>query len=348
MRQALTSACLIFYCWNLRGQSAIGSEVLIKLFTFRIAPLAAFLLWFPAVLLPQQSKSANSRDIAITPDEAVKLAQQGRCKEAIPALKKTMATQAPADIRKTAGVAGLRCALGLDNRDAALDFARVLGKQFSNDPDILFVLVHAYSDLSTRVAQDLGRTAPQSTAAHKLNAEALEMQGKWDEAEHEYRGILEKQPNLPGIHYSIGRLLLVRAGPDADRNAIAPAKQEFQKEVEIDPNNAGAHYILGELAVKEENWQGAVKEFSSATKLDPTFADAYIGLGFTLVTTKRYEEAISALRTAERLVPQNPAVHYSLAQALGRIGRKEEADEELAIHESLVSRQSNPPASEKP
>ncbi len=322
--------------------------MLTKLLTLRIAALAAFLLWVPAIVLAQQSKTASSKDIAVTPDEAVKLAQQGRCKEAIPALKKTMATQAPAEIRKTAGVAGLRCALGLDNRDAVLDFARGLGKQFPGDPDVLFVLVHAYSDLSTRVAQDLGRTAPNSIAAHKLNAESLEMQGKWDEAEHEYRRILEKQPNLPGIHYSIGRILLVRAGPDADRNTIAPAKQEFQKELEIDPSNAGAHYILGELAVKEENWEEGIKEFSSATKLDPTFADAYIGLGFTLVTAKRYEEAIPALRTAERLVPQNPAVHYSLAQALGRLGRKEEADKELAIHESLVSRQSNPPASGKP
>jgi len=51
------------------------------------------------------------------------------------------------------------------------------------------------------MAQDLGRTAPQSLAAHKLNAEALEMQGKWEPAQLEYEGMIEKEPNAPGIHF---------------------------------------------------------------------------------------------------------------------------------------------------
>jgi tetratricopeptide (TPR) repeat protein len=298
--------------------------------------LAGFFLSFPPVVLAQAKTPSNSStENAITPEKAVTLAQQGRCKEAIPALRKAMAAQGPAEEKKTAGVAGLRCALSLDNRDAALDFARALGKQFPRDPDVLFILVHAYSDLSTRAAEDLARTAPQSVPAHKLSAEAFEAQGKWDEAEHEYEGIIQREPNTPGIHYLLGRLLLVRAGADA--KLPERAKEEFQKELQIDPNNAGAHYVLGEIAAKDENWEEAIKEFSAATKLDPSFADAYIGLGFSLVTLKRYEEAIAPLRAAERLTPQNPAVHYSLATALGRLGRKQEADQELAIHQSLVS-----------
>ena len=57
---------------------------------------------------------------------------------------------------------GVRCSLAVDDRDSTLDFIRLLNKQFGRDPDVLFVIVHAYSDLSTRTAQDLGRTAPQS------------------------------------------------------------------------------------------------------------------------------------------------------------------------------------------
>jgi tetratricopeptide (TPR) repeat protein len=304
----------------------------------KVVSLVLFLVWSPSLLQAQQSKATSlATEGAVTPDKAIALAQQGHCKEAIPALKRAMSASTPGDTRKAAGVAGLRCALDLDSRDAVLDFSRTLGKQFPNDPEVLFVLVHAYSDLSTRVAQDLGRTAPQSIPAHKLNAEALEMQGKWDEAEHEFRGMIEREPNVPGIHYLLGRLLLVRAGADADAASIERAKQEFQKELEIDPKNAGAHYVLGEIAAKNEHWEEAIKAFSTATQLDPRFADAYIGLGLTLVTVRRYDEAIGPLRAAERLVPQNPAVHYSLAQALGRVGKKEEADKELAIHQSLVS-----------
>ena len=86
--------------------------------------------------------------------------------------------QFPAPTRKQAGVLGIRCSLAVDDRDSAIDFIRLLNRQFARDPDVLFVVVHAYSDLSTRAAQDLGRTAPQSIAAHKLNAEALEDAGK--------------------------------------------------------------------------------------------------------------------------------------------------------------------------
>ena len=107
-----------------------------------------------------------------------------------------MAGTVAADTRKQAGVLGVRCSLAIDDRDSADEFIRLLNKQFSKDPDVLFVVVHAYSDLSTRTAQDLGRTAPDSFAAHKLNAEALEMQGKWEPAQLEYEGISGRTPML--------------------------------------------------------------------------------------------------------------------------------------------------------
>ena len=245
--------------------------------------------------------------------------------------------QFPAPTRKQAGVLGIRCSLAVDDRDSAIDFIRLLNRQFARDPDVLFVVVHAYSDLSTRTAQDLGRTAPQSIAAHKLNAEALEMQGKWEPAQLEYEGILEKDPNARGIHFLLGRVLLSR--PDAGPDAPERAKQEFLKELQIDPSNADAQYILGELARRDENWDEAISRFSQAAKLNPNFAEAQLGMGSCLVAVKKYEEAIPPLRTAERLMPRNPEVHHTLATALARSGHKEEAEKEFAIHRSLTSAQ---------
>jgi len=294
-------------------------------------------LWFHPVILAKQAKAPTppSSTSGLSPDQAIVLAEQGHCKESIPALKRSMAVQVPAETRKTAGILGVRCSLAVDDRDSTSDFIRLLNKQFARDPDVLFVLVHAYSDLSTRTAQDLGRTAPQSLAAHKLNAEALEMQGKWEPAQLEYEGMIQKEPNAPGIHFLLGRLLLSR--PDAGPDAAARAKQEFLKEVEIDPKNAGAQYILGELARRDEQWDEAISRFSQAAKLDPNFAEAYLGWGFALVTVRKYEEAIPPLRVAERLTPGNPAIHHLLGTALERSGHKEEAEKEFAIHRSLDS-----------
>jgi tetratricopeptide (TPR) repeat protein len=312
-------------------------------------PVVLLLLspWVSAPLWGQQTKTsgAAASETGVTLEKALMLGEQNHCKEAIPELKRGMIGTATPETKKKAGVLGLRCSLGLDNRDAAVDFIRQLAKQFPRDPDVLFILVHAYSDLSTRAGEDLGRTAPDSIPAHKLNAEALEMQGKWGEAEREYEGMIEREPNMPGLHFLLGRLLLSR--PDADAQALDRARSEFEKELQIDPKNAAAHYVLGELASKNDNWEEAIKQFSEAAKLDANFAEAYLGWGFALVTVKRYQEAIPPLRIAEKLTPGNPSVHYSLATALVRTGQKEEAEKEFAIHRSLTAAAA-PPASGKP
>jgi tetratricopeptide (TPR) repeat protein len=292
-------------------------------------------LWLGSCSLAHQGKaSATSGVTGLSAEKAVSLAEQGRCQESISSLKHAMAPQVPAETRKRAGIVGIRCSLTLDDRDSAVEFIRLLNKQFSHDPDVLFVVVHAYSDLSTRAAQDLGRTAPQSVAAHKLNAEALEMQGRWEPAQLEYEGILEKEPNAPGIHFLLGRLLLSK--PDAGPEAAERAKQEFLKEVEIDPKNAGAQYILGELARRDEKCDEAIPRFSQAAKLDANFGEAYLGWGACLVSLKRYEEALPPLERAVRMQQGNPAAHYNLAVALSRTGKKEEAEKEFAIQRQLT------------
>jgi tetratricopeptide (TPR) repeat protein len=287
-------------------------------------------------ILAQQAKAASKTTLGLSPDKAIALAEQGRCRESMSGLKHAFEGEVPAAVRKQAGVAGIRCAMGLDDRASAAEFIRLLNKQFSKDPDVLFVIIHAYSDLSTRTAEDLARNAPQSIAAHKLNAEALEMQGKWEPAQLEYEDMIKKEPNARGIHFLLGRLLLSRPDPPAD--AQERAKQEFLKEIEVDPSNAAAHYILGELARRDQKWDEAISRFSEASKLNPNFAEAYLGWGNCLVSLKKYEEAISPLRTAERLTPENPEVHHVLATALERSGHKDEAQKEFAIHQNLSSK----------
>jgi tetratricopeptide (TPR) repeat protein len=292
-------------------------------------------LWSASIALGQQAKSAPAPQSALSPENALSLAEQGHCRENISALKHAMSSQMDSTTKKEVGVVGVRCSLAVDDRDSTLDFIHFLHKQFPLDPDLLFVIVHAYSDLSTRTAQDLGRTAPQSLAAHKLNAEALEMQGKWEPAQMEYEWMIQKEPNTPGIHFLLGRLLLSQ--PDAGPDAMERAKQELLKEIQIDPNNAGAIYILGELNRRDQKWDEAISRYTQAVKLDPNLAEAYLGWGFCLVNLKKYEDAIPPLRTAERLMPANPEVHHSLGTALERSGHKQEAQKEFAIHETLRS-----------
>jgi tetratricopeptide (TPR) repeat protein len=301
-------------------------------FSFMFRPRFSIL---PLALLTAAFGQA-AKPAPVGPERAIKLAQNGRCEEALPALKRASQPGTDKTVRRTAAFAGVRCAMLINQTGAAVDFLQMLNREFPGDPEVLFVSVHTYSDLSTKAAQQLAMTAPNSIEGHKLNAEALEAQGKWDAAEKEYKAILAQNPQLPGIHFLLGRLLLSK--PDAGPAAGEEAKKEFQAELKLDPSNAGAEYVLGELARQDSQWDDAIQHFSRATKLDAGFGDAFLGLGSALLSAKRFSDAIPPLQTAVKLEPRNPGAHYNLATALTRAGRREEADKEFAIHRQMTQK----------
>ncbi len=263
---------------------------------------------------------------------AIDLAKTGHCAEALPALHRAQARAADADLRRRLGVAGVKCGLAVNRPAEALQFLGGLTRAFPHDPEVLYLATHVYSDLSIRASQDLLFTAPGSPQVHELNAEALETQGKWREAEFEYKAALDKDPNLAGVHYRIGRLLLSQ--PQTATSA-ADAKTEFERELAIDPYNAGAEYVLGELARQTGDWNAAIGHFGRAAKLDVRFPDAYIGLGRALTSADRPQDAIQALVTAVKLEPESPAAHFYLGTAYRHAGRREDADREFALHKQM-------------
>ncbi|MFZ0293860.1 MAG: tetratricopeptide repeat protein [Candidatus Sulfotelmatobacter sp.] len=286
-----------------------------------------------------QSASKASPPLPTIARSAAALAESGHCVEALPALKKSIKVE-DKELRRKIGLDGVRCAMTLHQPDAALEFLHLLAREFPQDPDALYESIHAYSDLSSSASQELARTAPSSYQAHELLAESFESQGKWQEAEKEYRGILKQNPSLPGIHFRLGRALLSVPNPTSD--AASEAKKEFEQELQIDPSNAGAEYVLGELARQSQQWDEAVKRFSRAAKLDPQFGEAFLGLGSSLLSEKQYADAIAPLERAVKLEPRNPDAHYSLAMAYTRAGRKQDGEKEFAIHQRIIGNDPTP------
>lgn len=300
----------------------------------------AVLLLAATVICAAQTPKAPVPPSPANTERGIDLATAGHCAEALPVLRKAVRTTTDSEEKKKAGLAGLRCAMTRNQPYEAVDFLQILSRDFPRDPEVLYQATHAYSDLSIRASQDLLREAPFSYQVHELNAESLEVQGKWDDAAAEYRKILEINPNLPGIHYRLGRVLLSKPNPAPE--LTQEAKTNFEKELKIDPQNAGAEYVLGELARQGSEWADAVDHFTRATKLDAGFAEAYLGLGSSLMSEKRYQEAVAPLETGVKLQPENPVGHYDLATALSRTGHKEEAEREFAIHRKM--QEANPPA----
>jgi tetratricopeptide (TPR) repeat protein len=303
----------------------------------RIHATSILALLLSAFLVRSSAHNSNPPP-AETPEAAehrgLALVQSGHCREALSILKKAVPHLTDKDLQREAGFAEVRCAMALDQRDTAVDALRTLSREFPHDPEVLYITVHTYSDISSRTAQQLAAASPDSPSAHQLLAESFEMQGKWDEAAREYRAILKAAPQSPGIHFRLGRLLLSK--PDPAATAVEEAKKEMELELVLDPTNSGAEYVLGELARQNQQWDDAVTHFSRAAKLDAGFSDAYLGLGTSLLQLKRFPEAVAALETAIKLEPRNPDAHYNLAMAYSRAGRKQDADKEFAIHRQMT------------
>ena len=287
---------------------------------------------FLTALLPIGLSARQARpvspptDPSASAEQGLALVEKGECRSALPLLKKGARTP-DKDLARRVGLATVRCAMLLDQTDAAVAALLSLNREFPHDPEVLYVTTHAYSDLSTQASLRLAHDAPSSYQAHELNAESLELQGKWDDAEKEYRAILEKNPDLPGIHFRIARLILSRPPAPA---TTEDARKELDAELKIDPSNADAEYILGELARQQQQYPEAISHFQRAVKLDPDFAEALRGLGMSLNAGNQFAEAIAPLQQYVKLRPGDPAGHYQLAIAFARSGRKEEADREMA------------------
>jgi tetratricopeptide (TPR) repeat protein len=291
---------------------------------------------FPVAAGAQAHAKVAAASTSAVAEHAASLAEAGKCSEALPLLTKTAAHLSDKELQKRVGLDGVRCATLLQQQEPLLDMLRVLNQHFPHDPEVLYLTVHAYSDLSSNAARELAQTAPTSIPAIEMDAEAHEMQGKWDDAEKDYRKIVSQNPHYPGIHFRLARLLLSRPNPGPDFQD--EAKKELQQELEIDPANAGAEYVLGELARQGQDLPEAVRRFTKATQLNPTFADAYLGLGMSLLAQKNYADAVAPLEAAVKLQPANPAGHYSLATAYARTGRKEDAAREFALQQQATGR----------
>jgi tetratricopeptide (TPR) repeat protein len=306
---------------------------------FPLTSLMCFMLAMAAgaqVNAPTHGKPAAAAGTSTNAEHAASLAETGHCSEALPLLTKAAPHLTDRELQKRVGLDGVRCATLLEQQEPLLDLLRVLNQHFPHDPEVLYFTVHAYSDLSSNAARELAQTAPTSIPALEMDAEANEVQGKWDNAEKDYRRILDKDPHYPGIHFRLARLALSKPNPGPDFQD--EAKKELQQELAIDPANAGAEYLLGEMARQGQDLPEAIRHFTKATQLNPNFADAYLGLGMSRLAEKNYAEAVAPLEAAVKLQPGNPAAHYGLATAYGRTGRKQDADREFALQQQAAER----------
>lgn len=294
-------------------------------------------VWIAAcinVAAAQVPSKLPASDASSATQKAIALVENGRCKEALPILKRSIPHLNDKQLKYSGGMAEARCAMAVDEQTTAVEALLALKRSFPDDPEVLYISTHYFSQLAMRASQELAAKAPNSYQARRLEAEALESQGKWDQVIETYKNILKENPQTPGIHYRLGQALLSNAG---DSGPVDEAKAEFEKELQVDPHNAAAEFVLGELARRAGQWMEAARHFSNATKLDVGFSEAYLALGMSLAAAGKYAEAIPPLQSYVRMEPDDAAGHYQLGIAYARVGNREGATRELALQKQAAA-----------
>jgi tetratricopeptide (TPR) repeat protein len=148
---------------------------------------------------------------------------------------------------------------------------------------------------------------------------------RWDDAVRRFRGIVERYPEMPNVHYAYGAFL---HATDAEA-----ALREFRREIEVSPDHAPARLKIALEHMRRGEGQTGLPYAEEAVRLAPELPPARYILGRLLLTTGDDERAVSELERAARLDPDNPQVRFSLSQAYRRVGRSDDA---RRAHEKFV------------
>ncbi|MFV9644564.1 MAG: tetratricopeptide repeat protein [Desulfobacterales bacterium] len=136
--------------------------------------------------------------------------------------------------------------------------------------------------------------------------QALEIQGRFDEAIPHYYKALEINPNYVDAYNNIG-VALARKGDV--KNAI----NHYYRALQINPDNAKAHNNLGAALACRGNDKDAIYHYNEALRIDSDYAGAYYNLGKIFVNQGKTKDAILHFQKALQKNPDMTQALYNLS-----------------------------------
>jgi tetratricopeptide (TPR) repeat protein len=160
--------------------------------------------------------------------------------------------------------------------------------------------------------------AANTSAFQTKLAEALRLQGKFDEAVAALREALRLEPTSAPAHAALGLALI------GQRNSTE-ALAAYQEALRLDPDLIDAHNGLAVLLASQGRLDEAVIEFREMTRVDPDSAIGYYNLAIALADLDRDVESAAALREVIRINPNHYNAHYNLGELFRLEGKYDES-----------------------
>jgi len=259
----------------------------------------------------------------------------GRNRDAIPYLEWALESSEDLEIRVTAGEKLAECYFALGEAEKGLAVTERLRKLAPNDPDVLYLASKAYASMWNITVQEMLSKAADSYRLHQVLAEVFEAQEKYADAAKEYRVIVQREPRLPGLHYRLGRMILLSdTTGHADQDALA----EFRKELEINPADVPTLVEMGQIYLGLRALDEADRYFSGASEIQPSSVKSKVGLANVLIAKKKFEKALVLMQQSSQLAPDDEDVNYNLMIVNRALGRSAEAKLAMGNFNSIRKR----------
>jgi tetratricopeptide (TPR) repeat protein len=151
---------------------------------------------------------------------------------------------------------------------------------------------------------------PFFTGARLYLSDALQAQGKLDEALEQNRLVLAAEPDTTDALNNIGGLL--------DRKGLSgDAVKAFQQSLAVKPGQAMPHSKIGRIYMGEHHFSSAAEEFAQALRFNPSDPNAHDDLGVALYQMGDFEKAAEQFGEAVRINPADAGArrNFDIAQS---------------------------------
>ncbi len=199
---------------------------------------------------------------------------------------------------------------------------------------VLYQLVVDYKAAAQQAGQKLAKMSPDSEFTHAMRAEALADSERFDEAILEFKEVLRKNPDFPGIHFALGQVYW-------RRKDLEKSQQELKLALAEDSNQPLANYYMADIHVTDKAYLQAIPRLEITLSVYPELTRAYWLLGKCYTATGDPQRALAAFKKALEQNPSYKEVHFQLHELYARLGNKEQSQEHLHIFERLTREDQN-------
>jgi Flp pilus assembly protein TadD len=164
----------------------------------------------------------------------------------------------------------------------------------------------------------LAADVPNSAKQHFDYGVALQKEGRWEEAEEQYKTALRIDPAGPKSHMNLAVALMAQAKFDE-------AAPHMEAALRLQPNDGEFNLNYANLLQRLGRGDEAGPHYEAAARLLPDSPEAHYDYASFLASTRKGNDSVSELQRVVQLKPDYLDVQLRLADALFAKGNLEEA-----------------------